>query len=147
MLHSGPMGRAGITLAVLVAVWASVAGCGGGGDDSAAEGVAQDYVDAYNARDFDRVCNLLSDGYKAELLAGSGEEVENRCPAWFEEQTSGAKTTLLLIDVEENGDEASAHIRSRSEDAAGTENDLTLRLIRQPSGDWVIVDLTSASGG
>jgi ketosteroid isomerase-like protein len=135
------MRRAGMTLVVLAAVGVCVAGCGGG-SDSAAERAAQDYVDGYNAHDFERVCKLLSDSYKADLLAGEGEEI--RCPEWFEEHTSGSATTLTLVDVEENGDQATAHVRSESADAPGAQNDLALRVARQPNGTWRVVDLTTA---
>ncbi|HKH42518.1 MAG TPA: hypothetical protein VKA41_11780 [Solirubrobacterales bacterium] len=137
----------GTGLVVFVVVCAGLAGCGGGdgGSDSPAERAAQEYVDAYNDRDFDRVCELLSESYKESLLTGEGEEAEEEpgCPEWFEEHTSGVPTTLTLVDVSENGNQATAHIRSQAEDTPAAENDLALRIMRQPSGVWQITDLTT----
>ena len=147
MVHSAQMRRTVTGLAALTVVVAVVlAGCGGGGGDSPAQRAAQEYVDAYNAHDFGRVCKMLSNGYKADLLAGEGEEVEEiTCPKWFEEHTSGASTTFTLGDVEEGGGQAIAHVSSKSEDAPGAENELALRLARQPSEIWEVVDLTTAA--
>jgi ketosteroid isomerase-like protein len=139
------MRRTGIGLALLAIVGTALAGCGGG-DNSPAEQAAENYVDAYNGHDYERVCALLSDGYKADLLAGEGEEVEKiKCAEWFEEHTGGSATTLTLGDVEENGGQATADVHSQSEDTAGAENELALRLARQPNGTWKVVDLTTAA--
>jgi hypothetical protein len=148
MLHSWPMKRSATLLALLAAVSTSaLGGCGGGdGADSPAQRTAQEYVDAYNARDFDRVCRLLSGGYKESLLAGEGEkEEEIRCPEWFEEHTSGVPTTLTLVGIEEGGGQAIAHIHSKSEDTPAAENDLALNVQRQPNGAWEVTDSTTYS--
>lgn len=149
------MRRTGIGLAVLAAVGvAALAGCGGGDDDgkdSAAGRAAQRYVDAYNDRDFKTVCSMLSESYKAERQLGPGGSIEPEegelrtgCPQYFDEHTSGAATTLTLVDVEDKGSVATAHVRSESEDTDG-ETDLTMALTRQPDGAWQVNDLTTFS--
>ena len=145
------MRRTGIGLAVSAVVCTGalgvmLAGCGGGSGDSAAKRTAQEYVDAYDTHDFERLCKLLSDGYKADLLAGEGEEVEKtRCPEWYEEHTSGAATTLTLVEVKEDGDQATAHIRSQSEDVPAAQTDQAVRMMRQPDESWQVVDVASYS--
>jgi ketosteroid isomerase-like protein len=140
-------------LAVLCA--AAVAGCGGNdnGTDTAAGRAAQRYVDAYNDRDFKTVCSMLSESYKEERQLGPGGAVEPEegelrtgCPQYFDEHTSGAPTTLELLDVEENGSTATAHVRSKSEDAPGGETELTVALTRQADGAWQVSDLTTFAG-
>jgi ketosteroid isomerase-like protein len=131
MIDSAPMTR---RAALILACAALLAGCGGGdgNDEPNAREAAQAYVDAYNARDFQRVCELLSDSYKQQLKAPS-------CPAYFEEQSSGATTTLTLVDVQQNDDLATAHIRSQSEDSSGNE---TAGFVRQQDGSWKLESVT-----
>ncbi len=152
------MRATGIGLAALALVCAAViAGCGGGDDngtDTAAGRAAQQYVDAYNARDFDRVCALLSKSYKAEreLVPGSADEpeeegeLETGCAEYFKEHTGGASTTLTLVDVQEKGAVAMAHVRSKSEDNPGGEADETIGLARQRDGSWKVTDITAYTG-
>jgi ketosteroid isomerase-like protein len=159
VLHSAPMRRTtGIGLAALALVCAGALwGCGGGDDngtDTAAGRAAQQYVDAYNDRDFNQVCSLLSKSYKAEreLTPGSGEEpeeegeLETGCADYFKEHTGGASTTLTLVDVQERGTVATAHIRSESEDTPGGEADETIGLARQADGSWKVTDITAYTG-
>jgi ketosteroid isomerase-like protein len=154
------MRRPGIGLASVAVLCAALvgggtlAGCGGGDDngtDTAAGQAAQQYVDAYNARDFDRVCTLLSKSYKREreLVPGSADEpeeegeLETGCAEYFKEHTSGAETTLTLIDVQERGAVANAHVRSKAEDTPNAEADETIGLARQPDGSWKVTDITA----
>src|SRR5262245_60404804 len=158
MLHSAPMRRAGIALAVaLAACAATFGGCGGGNDDGTdtpAGQAAQAYVDAYNGRDFDRVCKLLSKSYKAEreLSPGSSAEpeeegeLETGCAEYFKEHTGGATTTLTLVDVQEKEAIATAHVRSESEDTPGGAADETIGLARQTDGSWKVTDITAYTG-
>jgi ketosteroid isomerase-like protein len=151
------MSITGIGLAAVCAAaigGAALAGCGDddNGTDSPAGRAAQQYVEAYNARDFDQVCTLLSKSYKAEreLTPGSGEEPEEEgelatgCAEYFKEHTGGAATTLTLIDVQEKGAVATAHVRSKSEDTSG-EADETIGLARQSDGSWRVTDITAFS--
>jgi ketosteroid isomerase-like protein len=134
----------------------ALAGCGADdrGTDSPAGRVADQYVNAYNDRDFDQVCNLLSESYKREreLVPGSAEEpeeegeLETSCPEYFKEHTGGAVTTLTLVDVQDRGAVASAHIRSESEDTPGHEADETIGLARQQDGSWKVTDITAYTG-
>lgn len=145
-------------MAALVLVCTGLlAGCGGGDDkgtDTPAGRAAAQYVDAYNARDFNRVCSLLSKSYKAEreLVPGSADEpeeegkLETGCAEYFKEHTGGAATTLTLVDVQENGAVANAHIRSESEDTPGGHADETIGLARQRDGSWKVSDITAYTG-
>jgi len=137
-----------------IVCFAALAGCGGDGDgnDTEAGRTAQRYVDAYNDRDFKTVCSLLSESYKDERQLGPGGAVEPEegelrtgCPQYFDEHTSGAPTTLELLDVEENGPSATAHVRSKSEDARGGGAELTMALTRQPDGTWQVNDLIAVT--
>jgi hypothetical protein len=128
VLHFAPMRITRIRVGALAslsaaAVVAALAvGCGGGGDDvsdTPAGRAAQAYVDAYNTRDFDRVCTLLSKSYKREreLVPGSADEpeeegeLETGCAEYFKEHTTGAETTLTLLDVQQNGSAPSPRTR------------------------------------
>jgi hypothetical protein len=149
MVHFAPMKR----LAAVVVFAAALTGCGDDdGQDSGAGRAAERYVDAYNDRDFNTVCAMLSESYKQERQFGPGgvlepEEGELRtgCPQYFAEHTSGAPTKLELEEVEENGSAATANLRSEAEDAPSGEVELTLALARQPDGSWQVTDLTGAS--
>lgn len=147
------MGLAALTLVCM----GLLAGCGGGdnnGTDTPAGRAASQYVDAYNARDFNRVCDLLSKSYKAEreLVPGSAAEpeeegeLETGCAEYFKEHTGGATTTLTLVDVQEKGGVANAHVRSKSEDTPGGEADETIGLARQRDGSWKVTDITAYTG-
>jgi ketosteroid isomerase-like protein len=131
-------------LAIAAASAAVLAGCGGsGGDDQgSATDAARAYVDAINSRDFDRVCGLLSDSYKARLKMGSD------CPAFLEEQSSGLPPSkLALISVREQGDHATAHIRTHAnENIAGGIADESALFVRDQDGDWRLTAVTGYSG-
>jgi ketosteroid isomerase-like protein len=147
------MRRAGIGLAVLVAAGAvGFAGCGGGGEDNGldtpAGRAAQAYVDAYNAKQFDKVCEMLTDSYKDERSIGPGggdEEGEERsgCGAYFREHTAGAETTLTLEEVRVTGKTADAHVKVESHDSPGGESSQTVGLQEQADGSWLVNDITS----
>jgi len=147
------MRRTWIGIAVLAVLCAgAIAGCGDGDDngkDTEAGRAAQRYVDAYNDRDFETVCSMLSESYKEERQLGPGGAVEPEegelrtgCPQYFDEHTSGATTTLTLLDAEQNGQVGTAHIRSESEDTPGGEAELSMGLAREPGGSWQVTDLT-----
>ena len=151
MLHFAPMRRVTIGLAVLVAAGLAFAGCGGGDDnglDTPAGRAAQAYVDAYNAKQFNKLCEMLSESYKDERSIGSGgsdEEGEERsnCGAYFQEHTAGAETTLTLEEVNVSGKVARAHVKTESGDSPGGESDQTVGLQEQPDGSWLVTDITS----
>jgi Domain of unknown function (DUF4878) len=100
----GPtMARRTITALACAAALVGAAGCGESDQEQARE-VAQDYVDARNDGDFELVCDLYSDSYKEQLAIG-----EN-CPAFVEEQTTGAGGELSVVDVRVNDDRATADL-------------------------------------
>ena len=158
MLHSAPMRRTRIGLAVLALACApALAGCGGGDDDGGDTDVgraAQEYVDAYNARDFDRVCSLLSRSYKAEreLVPGSAAEpeeegeLETTCADYFKEHTAGAATKLTFLSAEQNGKVGTARLRSESEDTNG-EAEINMGWALEPNGAWQVTDLSPTASG
>jgi hypothetical protein len=140
-----PVGiRRALIAVVLTAALAGPSGCGGsdGGDQGSASDAARAYVDAINSRDFEGVCGLLSDSYKARLKVGSN------CPAFLEEQTSGLPPSkLALISVREQGDHATAHIRSHAnEHVAGTIADESALFVRDQSGEWRLTAVSSYRG-
>jgi ketosteroid isomerase-like protein len=95
--------------------------------------VVQDYVDARNDGDFELVCDLYSDSFKQQLAIG-----EN-CPAFVEEQTSGAGGELSVADVHVNDDRATADL----DVSEGSEvpSRVALLLEREDDGEWKITGL------
>src|SRR5436305_3488020 len=136
--------RGVLTVLACAAVLAVTAGCGGGGgsDQGSARDAAPAYVNATNSGDYARVCELLSSAYKQKLQIGAN------CPDFLKEQTSGApRTTLTLIGVQEQGDHATAHIRSRAEDVvSGAIADETATFTKE-NGDWRLAALSGYKGG
>lgn len=106
---------------------AGLAACGESDQEQARE-VVQEYVDATNSDDFERVCELYSESLKQELGAAD-------CPAFVEEQSSGAETELELVEVRVSDDKATADIDSRSDQEGPAR--LGLRLEREDD-EWRI---------
>jgi ketosteroid isomerase-like protein len=130
------MRRAWLPLAaVLVGSVALIAGCGGdAGDAGTARDAAQDYVQARNQGDAGRVCELYSD----KLISQLG--VSN-CEAFVKEQTAGVATSLTLVDVKQNGNQAVATLRaSAAGEVGGGAGRLQITLARE-SGEWQITSL------
>jgi hypothetical protein len=130
------MRRAVIRLAMVGAACSVLlAGCGGddgdGGDRSmSARETAQAYVDAQNAQDYARVCELFGEPLRGQLGG-------DNCVGFLEEQTSGAPHhTYRLATVGEGGEEATAYIVTRGEQ--GKPVKLSLFLERR-DGEWKIV--------
>jgi hypothetical protein len=129
----GPsMVRRTITALVCAAALVAAAGCGETDQEQARE-VVQDYVDARNDGDFELVCDLYSDSFKQQLAIG-----EN-CPAFVEEQTSGAGGELSVADVHVNDDRATADL----DVSEGSEvpSRVALLLEREDDGEWKITGL------
>ena len=122
-----------LTALICAAALVALAGCGESEQEQAREAV-QGYVDAQNDDDFEAVCDLYSDAFKAQL----GVTAE-ACPAFVEEQSSGAATSFELVGVNVNDDTATADIDATSEDGAGPSR-LTVLLARE-DGEWVITGL------
>lgn len=141
VIHSAPMRRIGIGLAVLAVLCAAVAGgvmvvgCGGddGGDGdrpSSAEEIARAYVQAQNAGDFARVCSLLGDPLRQQLGG-------DNCVNFLREQTSGApRHSYTLKTVGASGDEGTAYITTVGE--TGKPVELSIFLARRDD-EWKIV--------
>jgi ketosteroid isomerase-like protein len=122
-----------LTALACVAALAVVAGCGETDQEQARE-VAQDYVDARNAADFEAVCALYSDQFKQEL--GTDD-----CAAFVREQTAGAEgdESLSLVDVRVREDVATADLDVTHGEAGPSR--IVIRLERQDDGDWAITSL------
>jgi hypothetical protein len=129
----GPsMARWTITALVCAAALVAVAGCGESDQEQARE-VVQDYVDARNEGDFALVCDLYSDNFKQQLAIGE------TCPAFVEEQTSGAGGELSVADVHVNDDRATADL-DVSEGSEGPSR-VALVLERGDDGEWKITGI------
>lgn len=120
------MARALTAIACLATAFA-LSACGESDQEQARE-VAQKYVDASNDDDFEAVCGLYSEDFKRQLGA------EN-CPAFVQEQSSGAETELELVEVRVSGDKATADLDSVSEQEGPAR--LSLQLQRTDD-EWEI---------
>ena len=115
------------------------AGCGGGGGSQSqtAQGAAQEYVQARNQGDAGKVCEL----YSAELIR---QLHAANCEAFVREQSSGVASSLTLIDVQQNGDRATATISSSVAGQSGAGR-LHITLEHQ-GGEWKVTALGGGSG-
>jgi len=109
----------------------AAAGCGESDQEQARE-VVQDYADARNGGDFEQVCDLYSDSFKQELA------IEQNCPAFVEEQTSGADGELSVVDVRVNDDRATADLDVQGPDGPSR---VGLTLEREDDDEWRITGL------
>ncbi len=124
------MSRPLTALACIVALVAA-AGCGETDQEQARE-VAQDYVEASNAGDFQAVCDLFSDEFIDELAVTD-------CPGFVEENTSGSEGQLELVDVRVKDGTATADIDVVSE--GGGPIRVGVRMERNADEEWEIVSL------
>jgi hypothetical protein len=115
---------------VCLAALALLVGCGGGSSQSASD-VAQDYVDARNAGDAAKVCDLYTDQLKRQL-GGSN------CESFIKEQTGGTAIKFQLSGVDENGDKATATVNATAaQELPKGASQLEVDLVKQ-DGDWKI---------
>jgi ketosteroid isomerase-like protein len=125
--------RRTLILLVCAAALAAIAGCGESDQEQARE-IVQDYVDARNDGDFERVCELFSDDFKAQLQIGED------CAAFIKEQSGGgeADSKLEVVDVRVKDERATADINVVREGEGPSR--VTLTLERQ-DGNWKITGL------
>ena len=125
--------RRTLILLVCAAALAAVAGCGESDQEQARE-IVQDYVDARNSGDFERVCELFSEDFKEQL------GVAENCADFIEEQTSGGDTDseFQVVDVRVRDDRATADIDVVREGEGPSRISLTLG---KEDGDWKITGL------
>jgi hypothetical protein len=108
------------------------AGCGQSEQEQARE-VVQDYVDARNSGEYEAECDLYSEEFKEQLGAAD-------CPAFIEEQTTGAdfEQTLELVSVRVKGDRATAELDVAAEGGGTTRVGL---ILENQDGDWKVTGL------
>jgi len=107
------------------------AGCGQSDQEKARETV-QDYVDARNSKDFEAECDLYTEEFLKQIGATD-------CPAFVEEQTSGAATgDLKLVSVRVKDDRGTAELDVSGESGASTRVGLTLE---RQDGEWKVSGL------
>lgn len=109
-------------------VLGGLAGCGESDQEKARE-LVQDYVEASNGEDFERVCELLSDGYKEQLA------VED-CAGFVEEQSSAVEQQLELVEVRVDGEQGSAEVDAVREEEGGPAR--VRLLLERSDGEWRI---------
>jgi hypothetical protein len=122
------IGRALTVIACLALLVAAGAGCGGGNDESGASDAANSYVDAYNAKNGEQLCSLLSDHLRQQLGG-------DNCARFLGEQISGASTQLKVIKVDASDDHATADLQSSGENGTGTQLSIVLE---KQGGDWKV---------
>jgi hypothetical protein len=127
------------TWIAFLAALAALAGCGGGGGDSdtsSPQNAARAYAQASNDRDFERLCNVLSDDYKMQLHMGS------RCVGFLQEQTLGAgRISLAVARVNEQGDQALAVLTGTIETKTGTAQSHLQVQLQKAGGEWHVTHL------
>lgn len=121
-----------VTAAVCAALLVAAAGCGQSDQEKARE-VVQEYIDASNSGDYERVCELYSEEFKRQLA------IEENCPGFVEEQSSGVAQELELVEVRVDGDRATAQIDAVREEEGGTAR-IGLLLERADGDEWQITD-------
>jgi hypothetical protein len=120
--------------AALCALVIGLAGCGGGDDDEAAGGLAQEAGDvvkqlerSISDGDFEYICsNLLSADVRRQ--AGGGD-----CPAQLERTSAGVKRPRIQVQsIKIEGAMAIVDVVTVAEDQARAED--TIRLVREAGG-------------
>lgn len=120
--------------AALCALVIGLAGCGGGDDDEAAGGLAQEAADvvkqlerSISDGDFEYICsNLLSADVRRQ--AGGGD-----CPAQLERTSAGVKRPRIQVQsIKIEGAMATVDVVTVAEDQARAED--TIRLVREAGG-------------
>jgi ketosteroid isomerase-like protein len=121
-----------------IVVVTALAGCGGGGSQSASD-VAREYVAARNQADAAKICEL----YSARLVA---QLKTSNCTAFVQEQISGTATDLTLVRVSGHGNQATATIQARvGGQVANAIAPIELNLTRE-DGEWRVSGLGGPGG-
>ena len=120
--------RIATVIACLALLAAATGGCGGGSDESGASDAAHSYVDAWNSKNAEQLCSLLSDHLRQQLAG-------DNCARFLGEQISGASNTLKVTKVQTSDDHATAELESSGE--SGQAVPLAIVLEKQ-GGDWKV---------
>jgi ketosteroid isomerase-like protein len=121
--------RRPLTAFLLAAAIAGLGACGESDQEQARE-VVQDYAEARESQDFERICDLYSEEFTASL----GTE---DCPAFVQEQSAGADgtETVEVVDVQVKGDTATADLDVSGE---AQEESRVRVLLKREDDDWRI---------
>jgi Domain of unknown function (DUF4878) len=138
LMDSSPHKRlARIFIACLTALsLAAFAGCGPFGGNSPEDAI-KDFSEAVADGDGEKACDLVTDDYKEEEFGG--DECEEQVEAFGDEASDEDKDKLRDVevsDVEEDGDKATAKVKTEGED----EDEVELEKV---DGDWKL----SGEGG
>ena len=112
----------------------ALAGCGGGGDDTAeVKQVLRDFVKATNGRDGDTLCgDLLTREYKEKATGATGDQADDACREQLE-LTTGFELDLISIGrTRIDGEEATVRVVL---DTDGVRAPRLFRLELE-DGDW-----------
>ncbi len=123
-----------MTRLCLLALAAAVvlAGCGGIGassDEDKVKDVVNEFVDAGNARDFAKVCGLLT--LQTRAVYGG-----KQCATNFKSRARGTKkgqTEIEIVDVSISGTQARVDAKLKSGDNQPSEQQL---LLQKQNGEW-----------
>ncbi len=135
-------------LALLLIALASLAGCGGGGEDGDAEQITdltQQFAADTRQQDWKAVCDAMSAKAEASIAAGGEAVGADGCPAVIgrayelDDRPEELSGDVSVSNVEVTGDRATADVTP-----AFAGQDPTLRYVRE-DGDWKL-DYTVAAG-
>jgi ketosteroid isomerase-like protein len=115
-------------LAAAVLVLAGCSGVGGKSEEDKVKDVVNQFVAAGNARDFAKVCDLLTE----QMRAVQGGK---QCEANFKTRAGGAKshTQIEITDVRISGTQAAVDAKLRNGKNPASEQQL---LLQKQHGEW-----------
>ena len=143
------MKRRGNAFAIALAVTATLAGCGGGGEEreqsvraliegtgtAGAEATVEAFFRAGNQRDAAAICGLLTSDQARAFGQATGGDCESGMKAVFEEEDP-PRTEVIIEDVRVRGDRATVDATITQ---GGETRPSSLDLIKE-GAEWKLVD-------